>query len=129
MNGITRFGLDASRLTSVFLMLVIVAGLLLIGAPSAHAFAVNMIERNGVVSVSPGDSVIVDVFLDYGDTLTSLEDDQWVAVVAFLRDSSYFSEARISHLALKAKASDLRAYASEKISEKEMVKRIVKDEY
>ena len=28
MNGITRFGLDASRLTSVFVMLVIVAGLL-----------------------------------------------------------------------------------------------------
>lgn len=28
MNGITRFGLDASRLTSVFIMLVIVAGLL-----------------------------------------------------------------------------------------------------
>ena len=28
MNGITRFGLDASRLTIVFIVLVIVAGLL-----------------------------------------------------------------------------------------------------
>jgi len=76
-----------------------------------------------------GKAEIVDVFLDYGDTITTLDDGEWVAVVAFLRDSSYFTEARISRLALRAKAADLRAYASEKISEEEMVKRIREDEY
>jgi len=76
-----------------------------------------------------GKAELVDVFLDYGDTLTTLEKGQWVAIVAFLRDSSYFSDQHISRLALKAKIEDLRAYASEKISEEEMVKRIVEEEY
>ncbi|GJM45150.1 MAG: hypothetical protein DHS20C21_19920 [Gemmatimonadota bacterium] len=76
-----------------------------------------------------GKAEIVDVFLDYGDTVTTLADGEWLAIVAFLRDSSYFSEARISRLALKAKAADLRAFAAEKISEEEMVKRIVEEEY
>lgn len=76
-----------------------------------------------------GKAEIVDVFLDYGDTMTTLEKGQWVAIVAFLRDSSFFSDQHISRLALKAKIDDLRAYAAEKISEEEMVKRIVEEEY
>lgn len=76
-----------------------------------------------------GKAELVDLFLDYGDTMTTLENGQWVAVVAFLRDSSYFTDQRISRLVLKAKIDDLRGFASEKISEKELVKRIVEEEY
>jgi hypothetical protein len=76
-----------------------------------------------------GKAELVDLFLDYGDTLTTLEDGQWVAIVAFLKDSSFFTDQRISRLALKAKIDDLRAFSSEKISEKELVKRIVEEEY
>ncbi|MBZ0267804.1 hypothetical protein K8I85_06580 [bacterium] len=76
-----------------------------------------------------GKAELVDLFLDYGDTMTTLENGEWVAIVAFLRDSSYFADQRISRLLLKAKIDDLRAYAAEKISEEELVKRIVEEEY
>lgn len=76
-----------------------------------------------------GKAEIIDLFLDYGDTMTTLEKGQWVAVVAFLKDSSYFTDQRISRLVLKAKIDDLRLYASEKITDEELVKRIVEEEY
>jgi hypothetical protein len=72
---------------------------------------------------------MIDVLLDYGDTITSLDDSQWVAVVAQLIESDYFEANKISHLILKAKISDLRAYAADKINEKEMITRIVEEEY
>lgn len=75
-----------------------------------------------------GKTEFVDVLLDYGDTLTTLNRDQWVAIVAYLADD-YFQENRFSRLILKAKIGDLRDYASEKLSEEEMVKRIVEEEY
>jgi len=76
-----------------------------------------------------GKAELVDLFLDYGDTMTTLDNGQWVAVVAFLRDSSYFADQKISRLVLKAKIDDLRAYAAEKLSEKDLVQRIVEEEY
>lgn len=76
-----------------------------------------------------GKAEIIDLFLDYGDTMTTLEKGQWVTVVAFLKDSSYFTDQRISRLVLKAKIDDLRAYAAEKITDEELVKRIVEEEY
>ena len=76
-----------------------------------------------------GKAEIVDVLLDYGDTLTTLPGDSWVAIVAFLRDSNYFEKQKISKLILKAKLDDLRKYASDGITEEEMIKRIVEQEY
>jgi hypothetical protein len=76
-----------------------------------------------------GKTEMIDVLLDYGDTITSLDDSQWVAVVAQLIESDYFEANKISHLILKAKISDLRAYAADKINEKEMITRIVEEEY
>jgi hypothetical protein len=76
-----------------------------------------------------GKTEIVDVLLDYGDTLTTLEDNQWIAIVAYLTDSEYFAQNRFSRLILKAKVKDLREYAAEKLSEEEMIKRIVEEEY
>jgi hypothetical protein len=76
-----------------------------------------------------GKTELVDVLLDYGDTLTTLKAGQRVAIVAKLVDSDYFEDRKISHVVLKAKVDDLRAFAAEKISEKEMVTRIVEEEY
>ena len=76
-----------------------------------------------------GKTELVDVLLDYGDTITTLKSNQRVAIVAKLIDSDYFEDRRISHLVLKAKIGDLRDYAAEKISEKEMITRIVEAEY
>lgn len=76
-----------------------------------------------------GKAELVDALLDYGDTLASLEKGKWVAVVAFLHDARYFDERDMSKLTLKARIDDLRLYASEKLTEEEMVKRIVELEY
>ncbi len=76
-----------------------------------------------------GKAELVDTLLDYGDTLASLEKGKWVAVVAFLHDARYFDERDMSKLMLKARIDDLRLYAAEKLSEEEMVKRIVEMEY
>jgi hypothetical protein len=76
-----------------------------------------------------GKTEIVDVLLDYGETLSTLEPNQWVAVMAHLTDEEFIDRARMSHLILKAKMSDLRAYTAGSLSEEEMVKRIVTEEY
>jgi hypothetical protein len=76
-----------------------------------------------------GKAELVDTLLDYGDTLASLEKGKWVAVVAFLHDARYFAEQDMSKLTLKARIDDLRLYAADKLTEEEMVKRIVEAEY
>ena len=72
---------------------------------------------------------VIDVLLDYGDTMTSLDKGQWIAFVVKLVRADYFERNKISHLVLKAKIDDLRAYAADEISEKEMITRIVELEY
>ncbi|HMB71403.1 MAG TPA: hypothetical protein VKU85_18995 [bacterium] len=75
-----------------------------------------------------GKTEMVDVLLDYGDTVT-LDSNQWVVIMGFLTDEDFIDRNRFSRLILKAKAGDLEGYASGKISEEEMVKRIVEAEY
>ncbi len=76
-----------------------------------------------------GKAELVETLLDYGETLTGLRNDQWVAVAAFLKGSGYFLDQHISRLVLKARMSDLRAYGSERISEATMRNRLVIEEY
>jgi hypothetical protein len=76
-----------------------------------------------------GKAELTEALMDYGETLTTLRDDQWVAVAAFLRDSDFFAHNKISTLVFKAKLSDLRAYAQGDISEDAMAKRVVQEEY
>jgi hypothetical protein len=71
-----------------------------------------------------GKAELIDVILDYGDTLTSLDPGKYLTIVGYLRDSDYFDEEGFTRIILKAKIDDIRAYGSEKISEDEMVKRI-----
>ena len=76
-----------------------------------------------------GKAELVDALLDYGDTLSTLDKGKWVAIVAYLQDARYFDERGMSKLLLKAKIDDLRLYAADKLSEENMVKRIVEQEY
>lgn len=76
-----------------------------------------------------GKAELTEALMDYGETLTTLRDDQWVALAAFLRNSDFFVSNKISTLVLKAKLSDLRAHAQGKISEDAMAKRVVQEEY
>lgn len=70
-----------------------------------------------------------DTLVDYGDTLSGLKDNQWVAVASFLRDSSFFIDEKISRFILKVKMKDLRAFASGSMDEEELRKRLVEEEY
>ena len=55
-----------------------------------------------------GKQELIDALADYGETMTALRDDQWVAIAAFLGDDQYFKERQISRLVIKARARDLR---------------------
>jgi len=76
-----------------------------------------------------GKRELVEVLADYGETLTALTDDQWVAIAAFLKNSDFFKENRISHLILKARMRDLRAHSSDRMSYDDLVAKIVEEEY
>lgn len=76
-----------------------------------------------------GKTEMVDLLLDYGDTLTTLEPNEWVIIMGFMTDEDFVDRARLSRLILKAKMSDLEAYTAGKLSEEDMVKRIVEQEY
>ncbi len=76
-----------------------------------------------------GKTELLDLILDYGDTLTTLDAGKWVVLVGFMRGSDYFEEKDFSRLIIKAKIDDLRAFGAEKISEEEMMKRIVQQTY
>lgn len=76
-----------------------------------------------------GKKELVDALIDYGETLTTLRDDQWVAIAAFLMNSKFFDETKISRLLIKARMNDLRAFGTERIDEEEMRRRVVVEEY
>jgi hypothetical protein len=76
-----------------------------------------------------GKAEILDLLLDYGDTITSLQDDQWLAIAAYLKGSNYFLTNKISRLVLKARAGDVRAFAAGKLSRQAMLARVVEEEY
>lgn len=76
-----------------------------------------------------GKGEILDTLLDYGDTMNSLRDDQWLGIAAFLRNSDYFIDNRISRLLMKARMRDLRAYAAGRLTREQMAGRVVVEEY
>ena len=76
-----------------------------------------------------GKREIRETLLDYGDTITTLDDSEWLAVAAFLKDVEYFMDSKVGRVVIRAKMSDLRDYAEGKISEDEMVDRFVEEEY
>lgn len=76
-----------------------------------------------------GKDELVEVLVDYGETLTELPNSEVVAIAAFLDDDSFFRRKKISRLVLKARVPDLREYGEGKITFDEMSKRVVTEEY
>lgn len=76
-----------------------------------------------------GKREIVDILLDYGPTLTSLRDEQWVAVGAFLKGSDFFQDRHISRLVLKARMSDLRAMSAGRLTRDAAAAKFLEEEY
>lgn len=76
-----------------------------------------------------GKEEMVQTMLDYGETMSSLRDGQWVVIAAFLKGADYFKERQISRLILKAKIDDLRAYSAGRLSESAARSRVLIEEY
>jgi hypothetical protein len=87
-------------------------------------------EENGEEEVSEaelyerGKQELKEALVDYAETLSSLKDDDWVAVVAFLKGSSYFTDRKISRLILKVRMRDLRG-----VERNEALRRIREEEF
>jgi hypothetical protein len=86
-------------------------------------------EERARESYEEGKQELIDVLIGYGDSMTRLEDDQWVVIAAFLQQDDFFEEQGLSRLILKARMSDLRAFGRERISAEEMTGRVVIEEY
>jgi len=76
-----------------------------------------------------GKAEIREALMGYGDTLSGLREDQWVGIVLFFDDDEEIGDREISTVLMKAKMADLRAFGSERLSEKEMQSRVLIDEY
>lgn len=86
-------------------------------------------EKREARLYSAGKQEMREAIIDYGDTLSRLKDDHWVAIAAFLRNAEYFTNERISRYILKARMRDVRAYASGDIDEDALVERMIEEEY
>jgi hypothetical protein len=76
-----------------------------------------------------GKAEIIDTLIEYGDSMNGLRDNQWLCFAAFLKNSDFFIENRISRLVVKARMSDLRSYAQGRIDRKAMMAKVVQEEY
>ena len=92
----------------------------------AIAVIIPLIARY-TTSIPPG--AMVQTMLDYGETMSSLRDGQWVVIAAFLKGADYFKERQISRLILKAKIDDLRDYSAGRLSESAARSRVLIEEY
>ena len=76
-----------------------------------------------------GKQEMIQTLLDYGETMTSLSDEQQIVIAAFLKGSDFFKERQISRLILKARMRDLRDFTAGRIDEGAVRSRIVVEEY
>jgi hypothetical protein len=69
---------------------------------------------------------LTDALIDYGATLGELDNDQWVAVVAFLGERFLIDHAdRGTRMVLKIKMGDLRQYAAGSLSRDAAIAKVV----
>jgi hypothetical protein len=81
------------------------------------------VERGGKL-YERGRAELVDVFLDFGEYLSSLQDSDWLELEASLGNAPYFIEKDLTTLTLRAKMSDVRDFAAGRINEQQFVQRI-----
>ncbi len=76
-----------------------------------------------------GKEELIDVLMDYGDTLTELQDDHYVTIAVYLDDEDFFEDEDISRLLLSAKIKDLRNLTDGRVSRDELREKITVVEY
>lgn len=86
-------------------------------------------EKREADRYEQGKDELIETLLDYGDTLTELRNDQYVAIAAFLENISLLEEDEITHLLIQAKVNDLRQLGEGTITRDQMLSRIRIKEY
>ncbi len=76
-----------------------------------------------------GKEELQEYLLECGDLVEQLGDNDWVAITARLKDHRYFRKIKTSHLMIRAKAGDLRNYASGGMDDDQMMDRMEIEEY
>lgn len=76
-----------------------------------------------------GKEELIEGLVDYGETLTGLRDDQWVAITAFLTNADLFKKNKISRLVLKVRVRDLRSHSRDDMSRESLISRVMVEEY
>jgi hypothetical protein len=75
-----------------------------------------------------GKAEILGVMLDYADVLSALRDDQWLVISATIKNKDSWLGDEKTEFLWKARMSDLRAYASGKVSESDTIKKVIEQE-
>jgi hypothetical protein len=76
-----------------------------------------------------GKEELIVALADYGETLSGLGDNEWIAIAVFLGKNHIFKKESISRLVIRAQMSDLRAEASGRLTRDALLNRMVVDEY
>lgn len=80
-------------------------------------------EESAKKPVSPealldrGKEELIQTLLDYGETMTSLKDGQWIIIAAFVETQEFFPNQGNTRLIVKTKIDDLRSYSAGSITE------------
>lgn len=76
-----------------------------------------------------GKEELVDFMIDSKDMVGDLRGDQWLMVVACMRDSRYLDREEISRVVVKARVADLKAHDSGGLSAEALRGKITIEEY
>ena len=76
-----------------------------------------------------GKQELLQVLLDYGETMTGLQDGQWIVLAGFFDRGGILEDKKASRLVLRVKVDDLRAYSAGRLGETEARGRIIVEEY
>jgi hypothetical protein len=75
-----------------------------------------------------GKKEIVETIADFGDLLSTLDDEDWLKIEARLRGAALFKENDVRRLTVQVKMRDVRAYVRGTLDEDELGRRIQIDE-
>jgi hypothetical protein len=76
-----------------------------------------------------GKQELLQMLLDYGETMTGLQDGQWIVLAGFFDRGGILEDTKASRLVLRVKVDDLRAYSAGRLGETEARGRIIVEEY
>jgi hypothetical protein len=69
------------------------------------------------ILLEQGKAELVQTLLDYGETLTSLKNGQWIIIAAFVETEDFIPGQGVTRLIVKTKIDDLRSYSAGDITE------------